>query len=68
VKGNRKYRFALFALAGLIAGFGVAALMKSPVDLYDAFVWGLVGLVVGHGGTNGIEHLSEALRARGQKK
>lgn len=62
--GSRKFRFALLALAALVAGFGVAVWRKADPELFDQYAFGLFLLTAGFGGANGIEHLAAAYGAR----
>jgi hypothetical protein len=66
--GSRKYRFALLALLALILGFGFTAWRNLPADLFGEYGTTLVLLVAAFGTTNGIEHISGAVKARREAK
>jgi hypothetical protein len=62
--GDRKYKFALFCLMAMVAGYAGALLTKTDANLYNEYVFGLFLLMASFGGTNGIEHIAGAVKAR----
>jgi hypothetical protein len=68
VTGTRKYTFARLSLLALCAGFGVAVWRKIDPGLFEQFVFGLFLLVAAFGGSNGIEHIAGAVKARREVK
>jgi hypothetical protein len=62
--GERKYRFALYGLGAICAGFGVAAWRQVAEALFSEFAWAVVGIVVAFGVPNVGEHVAQALKAR----
>lgn len=66
--GLRKFHFALYGLGALSGGFLAAVWRSVPAPLFEAFAWGVVGIVAAFGVPNAGEHLAEALRARKEPK
>jgi hypothetical protein len=66
--GSRKYRFALASLLALVIGGGVAVWRGTNPALFEEYVFGLFLLVAAFGGSNGVEHIAGAVKARREVK